>query len=172
MVQRAALAVSPDPGEIEDPPLTRGEQLLAGELRGGAQIEPVRLAVGLAAWAGQVSGESVKMGLVAWRHLKAGGFDLSEAPCLEPGAHGAGEGVPCGQEGAAAGVNFGAPPGRSTGHRCLVRVGAPRIKPFIACAGRSVRPPRLRENAKGRRQFASEGLRARYRRQALRRAQR
>ena len=39
MMQRAALAVAEDAGEIENPRLARRQQLLAGEFRRGAQIE-------------------------------------------------------------------------------------------------------------------------------------
>ena len=44
MVQRAALAVAKHAGELEDPPLARRQQLLAGEFRRGVQIEPRALA--------------------------------------------------------------------------------------------------------------------------------
>ena len=40
MVQRAALAVAEHLGEVEDAPLAGRQQLLAGEFRRGAQIEP------------------------------------------------------------------------------------------------------------------------------------
>ena len=39
MMQRAALAVAEHAGELDDPGLARGQQLLAGEFRRGAQIK-------------------------------------------------------------------------------------------------------------------------------------
>ena len=68
MVQRAALAVAKYPGELEDPPLAGRQQLLAGELRRGAQIERRgRAAVG----GRKRGGEGVQVRLVAGRDLQA-----------------------------------------------------------------------------------------------------
>ena len=85
MVQRPALAVAPDPGEFEDPRLAGRQQLLAGELRRGAQVERRARAVG----ADRLGGEGVQVRLVAGRDLQGRGLDLDEAPRLEPAAHGA-----------------------------------------------------------------------------------
>jgi hypothetical protein len=65
MMQRPALAVSPHLGEVEDAPFPRRQQLLAGELGRGVQVERRALA-GLS---DQLGGEGVQVGLVAGREL-------------------------------------------------------------------------------------------------------
>ena len=66
---------------VEDPPLARGQQLLAGELRRGVEIEPPRGRHR----ADQLGGRRRAGGLVAGRDLQGRGLDLDEALGLEPG---------------------------------------------------------------------------------------
>ncbi len=114
MVQRPALAVPPDPGEVEDPALARGQQLLAGELGRGVQIKPPLGAVR----ADDRGGEGVQVRLGAGRDLQRRRLHLHEVPGLEPGADGSQDAAPRQQERPAVAVVFGAPPGGcgGTGH--------------------------------------------------------
>ena len=82
MVQGAPLAVPEDPGKVEDPRLARGQEFLAGELRGGVEVE----GCGPAAQGLGLGGEGVQVGFVAGRDLQGGGLDLGEAILLEPAA--------------------------------------------------------------------------------------
>jgi hypothetical protein len=107
MVQRAALAVAPHPGELEDLGLAGGQQLLGGELRGGAQVERAPLA----GRADGLRGEGVQVGLVAGGALQGRGLDLGEALGLEPRADGAHDRGPALEERPAVVEPGGAPPG-------------------------------------------------------------
>ena len=107
MMQRPALAVAPHLGEAEDLLLARRQQLLAGELRRGVQVERR----GLARDGQGLGGEGVQVRLVAGRDLQGGGLDLLEPLTLEPGAERLGDPVAGQQERAAVGVDVAAPPG-------------------------------------------------------------
>jgi hypothetical protein len=75
MVQRAPLAVAEHAREIKNAPLTRREQLLAGELRRGVEEERAALP----AHSDHLRGKGVQMRLVAGRNLQNAGLDLGEA---------------------------------------------------------------------------------------------
>lgn len=80
MVQRAALAVAPDAGEIDDASLAGRQQLLGCEFRRGPQVPPVLDHVR----PDQAGRKGMQMGLVARGDLKGGGLDLEEAGRCKP----------------------------------------------------------------------------------------
>ena len=114
-VQRALLAVPKDAGEIDDPPLAGGEQLLHGEFRRGVEValEPG------AAGRHQLGGEGVEMGLVARRDLQRRGLDLEEAVRVEIAAERANDRHPRQQEGPAVGMARALPEGSGGGFRAV-----------------------------------------------------
>ena len=109
MMQCPALAVAEDFGKFDDSSLARGEKLLAGELRRGAQIEPLRRAVRRR----DCGGESVQMRFVAGRDLQGAGLHLDEAVSGKPGPQGRYDPAARQKEGPAIGVDMGCPDGRS-----------------------------------------------------------
>ena len=108
MMQRAALAVAERLGEFDDAALAGCEQLLAGELRRGAQIKPCRGAVGRF----EHGGEGVQVSLVARRDLQGRGLDLDEIMRGKPGAQGGHDAVARHQHRPPVGVNVRCPEGR------------------------------------------------------------
>jgi hypothetical protein len=84
MMQGAALAIAEDRREGEDLPFSRGEQLLAGKLRRGVEVERLLRAVG----GDQLRCKAMQVGFVAGRELQRGGFDLYETLRLEPAPDG------------------------------------------------------------------------------------
>ena len=108
MVQGAALTVAPHPGQVEDPPLARRKQLLAGELRRGVQVEPPRGAV----WRDDLGGEGVQVRLVPGRDLQGRRLDFQELPVLEPAPDSAHDPAAGQEERPPVGVDVWAPPGR------------------------------------------------------------
>src|ERR1700733_11812524 len=98
-MQIAALAVPPYPGELEDRPEPRHQQLLHRELGTGVQPEwlaaPVRpLMNGM---------EGAQMDLLAGRRHRIEGFDLRVAACREEAPRRLGQQRPTTQEGQARG---------------------------------------------------------------------
>jgi hypothetical protein len=89
-VNSDALAVAEHFCEFDDAAFPRGEQLLAGKFRRGAQIElrpgPVRRH--------ERRGKGVKVHLVAGRHLKRAGLDLDKILSREPGPQRADDAAP------------------------------------------------------------------------------
>ena len=80
MMEGAALAIAEDASEGEDALLACRQQLLAGELGGGVEVElSLRASIG----AEPLGGEGVKMGLVSRRDLQDRRFDLDEILLLE-----------------------------------------------------------------------------------------
>ena len=128
MMQRAALAVAERLGEFDDAALAGREQLLAGELRRGAQIKPCRGAVGRF----EHGGEGVQVSLVARRDLQGPGLDLDEIMRGKPGAQGGHDAGARHQHRPPVGVNVRGPEGRSGGREfrhVLVRV---RLRKYVA----------------------------------------
>ena len=80
MVQRGALAIAEDPGEIEQARLAGRQQLLGGEFRRGVQI--IRIAG--AGIVDQHRRKAVQMRLVPRRDLQDRGLDLDEVAGFEP----------------------------------------------------------------------------------------
>src|SRR3546814_7737949 len=74
MVQRGALAVAKDRGELEQPRLAGRQQLLHGEFRRGMQVQRPAAAVGLL----QYGGKSLQMRLQSRRDLQGRGLRRSE----------------------------------------------------------------------------------------------
>ena len=97
-----------DVGKLENLFLPRRQQLLAGKLGRGVQIQRRGLASGVQ----RFGGEGVQVRLGARGDLQGGGLDLLEALRLEPGAEGLGDAITRQQEGAAVLVDVRAPPGR------------------------------------------------------------
>ncbi len=111
MVPARSLVVAPDPGEGEDSPLPRRQQLLAGEFRRGVEIAAMAAAVGRA----QFGGEGLEMRLQPGADLERRGLDLGEAELPEQAAQRRGHPVARQQIGPAPGMRRGVPPG--LGHR-------------------------------------------------------
>jgi hypothetical protein len=127
VVQGAALAVAPHPGEVEDLPLAGGQQLLAGELRRGVQVERRALSVR----GDDLSRKGVQVRLVAGGDLQGGGLHLDEVLRLEPAAQGRLDAVARQQARATLGVAVGSPPG--TGWRTR-HVGCFPLRPLATLA--------------------------------------
>ena len=111
-MQRAALAVAKNLGELDDAALAGGEELLAGEFRRRAQIERGRGSVGR----GQRSGEGVQMGFVAGRNRERPGLDLDEIVRSEPASQGGRDAHARQQRRTPVGMDVGGPKGRRIGH--------------------------------------------------------
>ena len=71
---RCAFAIAEHLREIEDPPLSSRQQLLAGEFRRRMEIAAPGHEVG----ADEIGRKGVKMGFVAWRDLQDGALHLDE----------------------------------------------------------------------------------------------
>ena len=82
VMQSAALTVAKHAGELEDPPLAGGEQLLGGEFGRGVEIKARAFRGGRH----QLGRESMQMSLVAGRYLQDAGLHLDEVARREPGA--------------------------------------------------------------------------------------
>jgi hypothetical protein len=106
VVQRAALAIAKHARDLEDPPLTRREELLAGEFGRGAQIKQGARSVGPA----KLGREGMKMRLVAGRDLQRRGLDLDEIARLEPAAERREHARARQEKGPSVGVPGGVPP--------------------------------------------------------------
>ena len=102
-------------GEAEDPPLARGQELLAGELRRGVQVER-RAAAGRR---GELGGEGVQVDFVAGGHLQRRGLDLQEAALPEPVPQRRQDAAARQQERPPLGVDIAVPPGGGVGHIVL-----------------------------------------------------
>ena len=89
-MQRAALAVAEHFCEFDDAAFPRGEQLLAGEFRRGAQVKRRCRAVRRH----KRRGKGVQVHLVAGRHLERAGLDLDKILRREPGAQRADDPAP------------------------------------------------------------------------------
>src|SRR6185503_10992386 len=81
-VQRTALAVTEDTGEIDDLLLTRRKQLLHGEFGRGTEVAAPARAIGT----DEFGGEGVEVGLVSRRYLHSRRLDLDKPLPGEPGA--------------------------------------------------------------------------------------
>ena len=118
MVQRRALAIAEDAGEIEDARLAGRQQLLGGEFRRGVQVIGVAAAPASSISAG---GEAVQMRLVARRDLQDRGLDLDEIARLEPAPQRRLD-APARQQGRApVGMDVRPPEGRSGSWRSISR---------------------------------------------------
>ena len=117
MMQRAALAVAEGAGEFEDARLARRQELLAGELRRGAQVERLPLAAG----PDQLGGEGMQMGLVAGGDLQDRGFHFDEVPSAKPSPHGRRDAVAAQQQRPSVGMDIRPPKARILAHIYLVR---------------------------------------------------
>jgi len=120
MVQRSALSVAPDLGEIEDPPLARRQQLLAGEFGRGVQVERRPLARRV----DELGGERVQVGLVAGRDLQRRGLDLDEVALFEPLPESGGDPIASEQPRPAILVDVRPPPGQGSDPRRARAAGA------------------------------------------------
>jgi elongation factor P len=78
-MERAALAIAKDAGEIDDAALARGQQLFHGEFGRGVEIAPGGSPVG----SDKFGREAVEMRLVARRDLQDRGVHLDESLSLE-----------------------------------------------------------------------------------------
>ena len=118
MMQRPALAVAEHMGEAEDPRLARGQELLAGELRRGVQVERRAAAAGR----GELGREGVQVDFVARGHLQRRGLDLQEAAPAEPVPQRRQDAAARQQERPPVGVDVAVPPGRGVGHVILMNL--------------------------------------------------
>ena len=114
MVQRPALPIAEDAGELDDAALAGRQQLLAGEFRRGPQVALVARA-GLL----QLGPEAVEMGLVARRNLQHRGLDLDELGRGEEFAQIPGDRRPRQQKWPAVGMDMQSPERGMRNHQSL-----------------------------------------------------
>ncbi len=112
VMQRAALAITEHPGELEDAALAGGKKLLAGELRGGVQVERHRRAVGR----DELGLEGMEVRFVARRALQDRRLDLGEIRFREVFPQRRKDAPPRLEERLAVGMDVGHPPRRGS-HR-------------------------------------------------------
>ena len=108
MVQRRALAIAEDAGEIEDARFARRQQLLGGEFRRSVEV----IGVSGAGIVDQRGGEAMQMRLVAGRALQDRGLDLDEVAGFEPAPQRRLDPPPREQSRAPVGVDVRPPEGR------------------------------------------------------------
>ena len=113
MVQRALLAIAERTRELEDPPLAGSQQLLAGELRGGAQIARHPLSIRRH----ELGRERVEVRLVAGRRLQDRGLDLDKIAGRKAGAHRSRDTPARHEQRPAIGMDPACPKRRSLSHR-------------------------------------------------------
>ena len=110
-MQRTALAIAEDAGEIEDFRFARCQQLLGREFRRGVQIKRAAAAVG----PDSIGRKGMQMGLIARGDGQSAAFDLGKALGLEMRTQ-HGLYPPARQQGrAAVGMPVRRPPRRSSG---------------------------------------------------------
>src|SRR5438046_301745 len=102
----AALAIAEYAREVENAPRAGRQQLLAGELRRGVQIEWFARAVGR----GECRREGMQMRFIARRGLQDRAFHFDETGVLEPRPHCFFDALPGPEARAAVGMSLGIPP--------------------------------------------------------------